>query len=202
MESFRKVIVKSNNLLFGKFIQRFGLSSFFSKIDLPRSPFCLEVGCNEGYTLRFIRKYFSPKVLIGIDVDEKSIKVAKKKVLNKKFKNTYLRVADAQNLPFDDEIFDAVFMFATLHHILDWKRAIHEVKRVLKSGGYFIFKEPVARFYKLPLAKYFDHPASLFRESQLQKVLKSNRFKILHWKWRGFYKIFFHASIEVVCKKI
>lgn len=202
MENLRKVIVKSNNLLFGKFIQRFGLSSFFSKINLPRNPFCLEVGCHEGYGLGFIKKYFSPKVLIGIDINEKSIKIAKKRVLNKKFKSVYLRVADAKNLPFDDEIFDAVFTFATLHHISDWKKVISEIRRVLKLGGYFIFKEPVARFYKLPFAKYFDQPASLFHENQFQEILKSNHFEILHWQWRGFYKILFHASIEAICKKI
>ena len=43
--------------------------------------------------------------------------------------------ADAENLPFRDEIFDIVYSNGVLHHSEDTVRCIAEVKRVLKPGG-------------------------------------------------------------------
>lgn len=43
--------------------------------------------------------------------------------------------ADAENLPFRDEAFDAVYSHGVLHHTPDTTRTIAEVRRVLKPGG-------------------------------------------------------------------
>ena len=50
-------------------------------------------------------------------------------------------VADAENLPYSDESFDAVWGNAILHH-LDLHRAGAELKRVLRPGGVAVFCEP------------------------------------------------------------
>jgi ubiquinone/menaquinone biosynthesis C-methylase UbiE len=199
--NFQSAVVKFNNLTFGKLIQKGGLNGFFSKIQLPMNASFLEIGCKDGYAIQFIKQYFTPKSLIGIDIDKKSLETARKKILENHLENVKLEVADAQNLPFKNGEFDAIFMFATLHHILDWKKAINEVKRALKKDGYFIFREPLAKFYKLPLTKYFDKPAALFNKEELEQVLNLNNLKITYFNWRGFYKKFFHSSIEVVCQK-
>lgn len=47
------------------------------------------------------------------------------------------RVADAQDLPFEDESFDAVIAVHMLYHVSDQERAFSEVRRVLKPGGRF-----------------------------------------------------------------
>ena len=46
-----------------------------------------------------------------------------------------LRVADAENLPFDDKTFDLVYSWGVLHHSPDTAKAIDEVFRVLRPGG-------------------------------------------------------------------
>jgi ubiquinone/menaquinone biosynthesis C-methylase UbiE len=46
-------------------------------------------------------------------------------------------VADAQDLPFDDESFDAVIANHMLFHVPDRPRALAEIARVLRSGGAF-----------------------------------------------------------------
>lgn len=43
--------------------------------------------------------------------------------------------ADATSLPFKEEVFDCVYCFGVLHHILNVEKAIAEIKRVLKTGG-------------------------------------------------------------------
>jgi predicted SAM-dependent methyltransferase len=50
--------------------------------------------------------------------------------------------ADVCNLPFDDEVFDIVFCNHVLEHIVDDKKAMSELYRVLKKGGMGIFQVP------------------------------------------------------------
>ncbi len=47
-------------------------------------------------------------------------------------------VADAQNLPFENNSFDVAIMDAVLEHIPEVEKAIAEVSRVLKPGGLFV----------------------------------------------------------------
>jgi SAM-dependent methyltransferase len=49
---------------------------------------------------------------------------------------------DATRLEFDSGSFDAVTMFDVLEHIPDDSRAISEISRVLKPGGYFLISVP------------------------------------------------------------
>jgi SAM-dependent methyltransferase len=46
-----------------------------------------------------------------------------------------LRVADAENLPFPDESFEAVYSWGVIHHSPDTSKAAREILRVLKPGG-------------------------------------------------------------------
>jgi len=45
---------------------------------------------------------------------------------------------DAQEIPFEDETFDCVIANHMLYHVPDRKKAIAEIKRVLKTGGRII----------------------------------------------------------------
>ena len=47
----------------------------------------------------------------------------------------------AENLPFPDRYFDAVFLYGALHHIEDKKGAIEEMCRVLKADGHLCLIE-------------------------------------------------------------
>jgi SAM-dependent methyltransferase len=46
--------------------------------------------------------------------------------------------ADAEHLPFADEVFDTTFCVATLHHALDLTAMVREMARVTRRGG-FVF---------------------------------------------------------------
>ena len=50
--------------------------------------------------------------------------------------------ADICNLPFDDNSFDVVFCHHVLEHIINDKKAMQELYRVLKKGGFGIFQIP------------------------------------------------------------
>jgi len=50
---------------------------------------------------------------------------------------------DIQNLPFGDGSYDFVFSSHVLEHILDDKKAIREIRRILKPGGIAILPVPI-----------------------------------------------------------
>lgn len=50
--------------------------------------------------------------------------------------------ADITNLPFADESFDVIFCNHVLEHIPDDAKAMHELYRVMKKGGWGIFQVP------------------------------------------------------------
>ena len=61
-----------------------------------------------------------------------------------------IRTANALELPFDDNTFDAVWSNGVLHATGDTRRAIAEVRRVLKPGGRAI----ISHFYRKPSWMY------------------------------------------------
>ncbi len=75
-----------------------------------------------------------PKSLTGIDLTPRAIGFTAERLGVWGFQSE-LQVADAENLPFEDERFDIVYSYGVLHHSPDTARAIGEVGRVLRRGG-------------------------------------------------------------------
>ena len=48
------------------------------------------------------------------------------------------QVADAMNLPFDDDVFDVVTVAFGLRNMENWEGALEEISRVIKSGGHIL----------------------------------------------------------------
>jgi SAM-dependent methyltransferase len=50
---------------------------------------------------------------------------------------------DVQSLPFDDDSFDAILCSPVLEHVPDDRRALNELRRVLRPGGWGIVMAPI-----------------------------------------------------------
>jgi ubiquinone/menaquinone biosynthesis C-methylase UbiE len=95
----------------------------------------LDFGCGDGNTIVYIRKHFPNAIIYGIDVSEKSINLAKEKMIS----NVLFSSFGGTELPFINEEFDIVFSSMVFHHI-DHKLhngILKEIKRTLKVGGRF-----------------------------------------------------------------
>jgi ubiquinone/menaquinone biosynthesis C-methylase UbiE len=53
-----------------------------------------------------------------------------------------LIAADVQQIPFADESFDYVVSSEVIEHVIEPEKAIHEMCRVLKRGGYLALTTP------------------------------------------------------------
>jgi ubiquinone/menaquinone biosynthesis C-methylase UbiE len=100
----------------------------------------LEIGVGTGRNLEY---YPEGIELTGIDLSPQMIAVALDRARTLGCRAN-LRVGDAQALQVADESVDTVVCTLALCSISDDRRAIREVKRVLKPGGRFILMEHVA----------------------------------------------------------
>lgn len=95
----------------------------------------LEVGCGLGTDLlQFAR---AGAKVTGIDLTESGIELTRRRFEWEGLEGNF-HVADAENLPFDDAIFDVVYSFGVLHHTPEITKAIKEIHRVLKPSGELI----------------------------------------------------------------
>lgn len=102
----------------------------------------LEVGSGPGYLgLEWLKNTGGTR-LTGLDISADMVKVAEKNVSEYGLEDRveYV-VGNAMNLPFDDEVFDAVFSNASLHEWEDPVAVFNEIQRVLKEGGRFYISD-------------------------------------------------------------
>jgi ubiquinone/menaquinone biosynthesis C-methylase UbiE len=132
----------------------------------PRIDRALEIGCGQGSGLVEIARMFHPRAIDGFDLDAKQVELARARIAATDVNGTALRaeVGDAERIDADDASYDAVFEFTIFHHVPDWRRAISEVHRVLRPGGFFLFEELSEEFFRdvpilSPLLRRFTvHP--------------------------------------------
>lgn len=77
----------------------------------------------------------------GFDISEVNVAIAQKLFRNYGEVGNF-KVANAEKLPYEDETFDLIVGVDILHHV-DIPFALTEIKRVLKTGGKALFREPV-----------------------------------------------------------
>jgi SAM-dependent methyltransferase len=92
----------------------------------------LEIGVGLGSD--FIRFARAGADVTGVDLTEESISLVRSRLALEDL-SADLRVADAEQLPFEDGSFDIVYSWGVLHHTPNADRAIAEAQRVLAPGG-------------------------------------------------------------------
>jgi len=138
----------------------------------------LNIGCGPGV----MSKELSQKGynLVELDISKKMVKEAIKKSKQLKIKNMPLFfVGDIENLCFLDSQFDAIICLGTLQLVND-KKAIKEMYRVLKPGGTIIIAVPTKRVISSFL-KIIINPL----KPLIYKIIKRERI-ITNFKNKGY----------------
>lgn len=80
--------------------------------------------------------------IIGLDISERMLDVGRKKINAKKLNNTIeMIVGDSENLPFDDNSFDAITVAFGVRNFEHLDVGLKEILRVLKPNGIFVVLE-------------------------------------------------------------
>jgi len=105
----------------------------------------LDLGCGSGaFTPLVARAVDRNGMVYALDVQPAMLKQLERKLSRPEYrdiKNIKLIEGNAYELPFDDASLDLVYMVTVLQEIPDRNRALAEVKRVLKRGGFLAVTE-------------------------------------------------------------
>ncbi len=136
--------------------------------------YCLEIGCGRGVGAETIVRLFDAHRVEAIDIDPLQIARAEKRLSPSLRERISFAVGDAMALEFEDNTFDAVFSFGVIHHMEDWRAALAEISRVLKSGGELFYLELLRSFLTRPHVRLLtEHPeGGLFTADEFRSELE------------------------------
>lgn len=98
----------------------------------------LDLCCGDGsYLIPVLDRVRSA---VGVDFSEKMLEGFRKKLDGKLHSHLLLVKTDIERLPFLKNSFDFVFCYSSLYYVADVKKAIQEVSRVLRFGGYAVLE--------------------------------------------------------------
>lgn len=148
----------------------------------------LDVGCDIGLIGKLLLQ--NNNKVYGMDISPTAVKKAKKKGLK-----AYCLNPETQTLPFKNNYFDVVLLAEIIEHVFDPDLLLQKVRKKLIKGGELVLTTPnlatLPRRIQLLLGK---NPAienrlnknslghiRYFIKDNLFKLLKDNKFKIVHF---------------------
>ncbi|PJF22899.1 MAG: hypothetical protein CUN56_03680 [Phototrophicales bacterium] len=137
------------------------VQTIFEWIDPQDDDLILDVPCGRGFYLNMFR-YVSRCKLVGVDLDWEVLLKAQRNLAG--LPDIDLYHASIYDLPFPDNMFNAVILSEVLEHLDDDVAGLREVYRVLKPGGVIAVTVPNANYPFLwdpinwVLERYFNRP--------------------------------------------
>jgi ubiquinone/menaquinone biosynthesis C-methylase UbiE len=105
---------------------------FLDWLGPPNGLRWIDVGCGNGAFTEVLIGRCAPAAVTGIDPSDAQIAYAHER---QSVKMARFRVADAQDLPFEDNSFEAAAMALVISFVTDPQKAADEMARVTKPGG-------------------------------------------------------------------
>ena len=114
----------------------------------------LDCGCGTGAMLSLVRKHFPEIPLTGIDLSPEMIRTARKRELP----DTEFTEGDCENLPFENDSFDAAICSMSFHHYPHPLDFLKSCGRVLRPGGRLILRDMTVPGPLLGFVNHVDLP--------------------------------------------
>jgi len=159
----------------------------------------LDVACGPGnFTRSFASTVGEGGLAVGVDVSETMLARGARDSAQDGTGNVVLVRAEATNLPFADDSFDAVCCFAALHLFADPFEALDEMARVLAAGGRIALMTSVRRQITVPPLKPVVERLSglrVFEREEVVAALQARGFADVHQRVSGLVQ-FVGARLE------
>ena len=160
-----------------------------SRMQDKKYPQVLELACGTGRVTAHLAKSIKHDSITATDLNPDMIEVAKKIIDDKNIK---WQPADALELPFADNSFDAVVCQFGIMFFPDKLKGLQEAYRVLKNNGKIIFntwdnvennpaihegRKVIESYFADDPPPFYNIPFSMHDENDLQKLMKDAGFK-------------------------
>jgi 2-polyprenyl-3-methyl-5-hydroxy-6-metoxy-1,4-benzoquinol methylase len=110
----------------------------------------LDVGCSLGDTGLWLKEQKLAAYVAGVDVDEKAIESARRKL-----DSAVLCNVEEAELPFEKESFDLILCLDVLEHLRDPWVGLRRIREYLKPGGVLVTSIPNVRNFRVTLPLLF-----------------------------------------------
>ena len=166
-----------------KFYQIFGLQiGKYRKVavdalELSKGDTVVELGCGTGLNFSLVLDEIGPNgKLIGIDITDKMLEQAKKRIDLHGWKNVELIQSDLSEYKFPDEV-DGIFATGAIQYSLEYDQVIKKGYNALKIGKNFVILDfkmsrGPARIFT-PILLYFTKPFGANKEYVKRNAWKS-----------------------------
>lgn len=159
----------------------------------------LDVGTGTGLVAHQVASLVAPGTVIGIDISQQMLAIARKKALEHKTRhgaNVQFIGMAAEHLVFRPEAFELVTMGEALAYLADPTAGLQEAARVLRRGGrlalscqrrslstraqdlFFQGLAPLARRHYLSLPRYSSERSRLGEPEVLPQILSAAGFEV------------------------
>ena len=159
---------------------------------LTKSDLILDLGCGNGQNA--IKASQKVRKIIGIDLDESMIEIAKRSSQRLGIKNVKFETANLENkLKYEDNSFDKIMFLDVLEHLRKRNQILKEIKRVLKPQGLLFLGVPNSQTSWKKLQRsvgfnsYSDPGHKIeYSEVEIKSLLKKQAFKIERFDYGKF----------------
>ncbi len=115
----------------------------------------LDIATGTGDFVIMLSK-LNPKKIIGLDISKGMLEIGIKKVKEKKLDGLIdMVLGDSEELPFEDNSFDAITVGFGVRNFEDLDKGLQEIHRVLKTNGIFVVLE-TSQPEKFPIKQLFN----------------------------------------------
>lgn len=158
----------------------------------------VDVGSSFGWLENGLKE--SGAKLVGIDSNKDAVEFARKKLGRK----ATFYIGNAIKIPLKDSCADIVTFFDVIEHLpkKTEKKALNEIKRVLKKEGLLLLTTPNSHWLSnlLDPAWYFGHRH--YKEREIVKLLEDCGYKILSVEkggniWNSLYLIWLYFTVHL-----
>ncbi|SFD23618.1 class I SAM-dependent methyltransferase [Clostridium uliginosum] len=156
----------------------------------------LDVGCGTGTVLSILSKKDSI-CLAGIDLSKDMLNIARQK-LNK---NVELKIGDSEQLPWYNDIFDAIICTDSFHHYPEPEKVLSEMARVLKDKGHLVIGDPwmispLRQVFNLQLKYSKSGDYRIYSKLEISRMLVKCGFNSVNWNRLNYSSFVVTAEVN------
>lgn len=138
----------------------------------------LDIGCGPGECVVGELEDFGAARVTAIDFDPKMVDRARLRLADYGDRATVVG-GDVTDLAYEERGFDAVFNFAVLHHVPDWRAGLQEIARVLIVGGRLFSQDHDVANHDWLSRHLFEHPPNRFTNAEFLDHVNNVGLRIL-----------------------
>jgi ubiquinone/menaquinone biosynthesis C-methylase UbiE len=178
--------------------KRYGLFRYYQKsvislAQVKASQNFLDVGCGTGWAVLYAAHLLCDGgKAFGIDLSPKMIEKAKEN--GKEIANAEFYVANAEEMPFDENFFDRIICTNSFHHYLHPDVVLAEIRRILKPGGRVFILDPVKdtpimRLVNTVAKKIEPEHVNLYNLKEIRTFFDVAHLKYVATKWHFYLRV-------------